>query len=114
MGRLSSVPKRIAAVPVRLESINSSSWRGNTKGGATARGYTYQWTLYRKRFLLCNPLCCYCEHLGVTTEASVVDHIIPHQGNQDLFWKPSNHQALCKPCHDSTKAREEKALGYRQ
>ncbi len=113
MGRLSSVPKRISTVPVKLGSINSSSWRGNTKGGATARGYTYQWEQYRKRFLRCNPLCTYCTKVGRTTEATVVDHIIPHQGNQDLFWSPSNHQALCKPCHDSIKAKEEKSLGYR-
>lgn len=31
---------------------------------------------------------------------SVVDHIIPHRGDQDLFWSEWNWQALCKHCHD--------------
>ena len=34
------------------------------------------------------------------TSATVVDHITPHQGNQNLFWDTNNWQALCKPCHD--------------
>ena len=38
----------------------------------------------------------------------MVDHIIKHGGNQDLFWDENNWQALCKLHHDSTKQREEK------
>ncbi|MGL4573939.1 MAG: HNH endonuclease [Burkholderiaceae bacterium] len=35
--------------------------------------------------------------------SSVVDHIVPHRGDLLLFWRRSNWQALCKPCHDRTK-----------
>ena len=45
---------------------------------------------------------------GRTEAATVVDHIVKHGGNQDLFWDESNWQALCKLHHDSTKQREEK------
>ena len=43
--------------------------------------------------------------------ATVVDHIIPHKGDSDLFWDESNWQSLCKRCHDSFKQKEEKQ-GY--
>lgn len=41
--------------------------------------------------------------------ASVVDHIKPHRGNQDLFWDKSNHAALCRHCHNSYKQKLEKS-----
>lgn len=81
--------------------------------GATARGYTYQWEQYRKRFLLQHPLCVHCESLGRITAATIVDHIVPHHGNVELFWKQDNHQSLCKCCHDGWKAQQEHQLGYR-
>jgi len=36
--------------------------------------------------------------------ATVVDHIIAHKGNANLFWDESNWQALCKRCHNSKTA----------
>ncbi|WP_390622926.1 HNH endonuclease [Ralstonia syzygii] len=39
--------------------------------------------------------------------ATVVDHIVPHKGDQHLFWRRSNWQALCKACHDRKTARED-------
>jgi len=43
--------------------------------------------------------------------ATVVDHVIPHRGNQDIFWDQSNWQAMSKPCHDSKTALEDGGLG---
>ena len=37
---------------------------------------------------------------GKVVPAIVVDHIIPHRGNQRLFWDMKNWQPLCKDCHD--------------
>lgn len=39
--------------------------------------------------------------------ATVVDHIIPHKGDQYLFWDRSNWQPLCKLCHDRKTATED-------
>jgi 5-methylcytosine-specific restriction protein A len=39
----------------------------------------------------------------------VVDHIIPHRGNRELFWDTENWQALCTPCHNR-KTKQEAAL----
>jgi 5-methylcytosine-specific restriction enzyme A len=45
--------------------------------------------------------------------AEVVDHIIPHKGDINLFWDTKNWQALCKWHHDSVKQREEKGKEVR-
>ena len=74
--------------------------------------YGYRWRKEREHFLRDNPLCKYCLELGVVHRAEVVDHIVPHKGNHDLFWDSSNWQPLCKHCHDSVKQREE-ATGKR-
>ena len=71
------------------------------------RGYGARWQRYRKHYLADHPLCVYCKRQGRLTPATVVDHIVPHKGDQALFWNASNHQALCKQHHDSAKAAEE-------
>jgi 5-methylcytosine-specific restriction protein A len=61
-----------------------------------------QWMAYRKQFLAAHPLCINydsCHNL-----ATVVDHIVDHNGNQVLFWQPNNHQSMCKQCHDKKTA----------
>ncbi|WP_179988384.1 MULTISPECIES: HNH endonuclease signature motif containing protein [unclassified Acinetobacter] len=83
----------------------NNSWRDGKS--STKRGYGYKWQQYRLRFLQENPLCKFCKEQGKVTEATVVDHIIPHQGDKQLFWEASNHQALCKFCHDSIKQKIE-------
>jgi hypothetical protein len=37
----------------------------------------------------------------------VVDHIVPHGGDQTLFWDAANHQTLCEPCHNRKTATED-------
>jgi len=48
-----------------------------------------------------------CAEQGKVTPATVVDHVKPHKGDQQLFWDKTNHQALCKLCHDAHKKRLE-------
>jgi 5-methylcytosine-specific restriction protein A len=42
--------------------------------------------------------------------ATVADHIIPHQGDEALFWS-GELQSLCDTCHSSVKQAQEKG-GY--
>ena len=79
------------------------------RGSASQRGYDNKWRKYRKSFLEQNPLCVMCEHEGDITVATVVDHIIPHKGDQELFWDWENHQALCEFHHNQKTAREDMA-----
>lgn len=68
---------------------------------STARGYNARWQRTSKRRLAEYPLCATCETEGRTTAATITDHIVPHRGDERLFWDPDNWQSLCKPCHDA-------------
>lgn len=68
------------------------------------RGYTREWESLRAEFLRLHPCCAFCG-----APATVVDHITPHKGDKALFWRWSNLQSLCKPCHDRDKQRQERA-----
>lgn len=72
------------------------------RAGSAARGYDYRWQQYRISFLHTHPVCSRCEEAAI-----VVDHIVPHRGDVDLFWDEENHQPLCKPCHDKKTATED-------
>ena len=75
----------------------------DTRKTSTQRGYGHKWRKLRKAFLSTHPLCVFCNTKGRIAQATVVDHIIPHKGDQRLFWDVSNWQPLCKKCHDSDK-----------
>lgn len=83
------------------------------RGTAAQRGYDSRWRRYRTQFLRQHPLCeCEeCKKSGRLIPATVVDHIIPHKGNYELFWDPSNHQAMAKRCHNKKTAREDGGFG---
>ena len=95
---------------------------------STARGYGYAWQKARAGYLLSHPWCVRCLgeagiHTADATEAmaqcmakgippppaQVVDHKIPHRGNQALFWDKVNWQALCSTHHSRDKQKEEAA-----
>ena len=106
MAKLQRLQPRLQAVkPTQAKQVGNS-WRDGKS--STQRGYGYKWQKARERFLSLNPLCVYCERNNRVTAATVVDHIIPHKGNQDLFWDESRWQSLCVNCHSSVKQREEK------
>lgn len=73
---------------------------------AARRGYGRRWRAASKAFLLEHPLCAECARRGETTLAAVVDHVLPHRGDPELFWDRANWQPLCKACHDRKTARE--------
>lgn len=103
--KLKSLKPRLQVVKTATNNVVSSSWRSGKS--STQRGYGYKWQKHRERFLQDNPLCVYCKRNGRIEVANVVDHIVPHRGNQILFWDVSNHQALCSSCHSSVKQKEE-------
>ncbi len=66
----------------------------------STRGYDYKWRKFREEYLKRNPFCIECIKKGKLTQAKVVDHMIPHKGDERLFWDESNMQALCIRCHN--------------
>ena len=49
-----------------------------------------------------HPLCVMCLENKIVNEARVADHIIPHNGNQQLFWY-GRLQSLCHQHHSGSK-----------
>ena len=78
------------------------------------RGYDRHWRKERWAYLTENPLCVECLKEERVTPATIVDHIIPPKGNQELFWDRSNWQSLCKPHHDRKTATEDGAFKSKQ
>lgn len=71
------------------------------RGTAQERGYTKKWHRARSSFLRRpeNVLCVECRKAGRRIAATLVDHVTPHRGNDQLFWDESNWQAMCASCH---------------
>lgn len=100
--------------------VDGPSRCGSHRPSAAARGYDSRWRGYTARFLREFPRCgdrppeaapctehSTCAAAGRPVPATVVDHITPHRGDPVLFWSRSNHQALCKPCHDRKTGSED-------
>jgi len=67
----------------------------DTRPGARARGYDRRWDKAAAEFKWRNPHCVGCAAIGVKRVADVVDHVIPHRGDQYLFWLVPNWQSVC-------------------
>ena len=93
-----------AATPAELARVDR-----DRRGTPDEQGYTHEWRRARRRFLNSHPLCVMCARRGRIVPANVVDHIIPHHRDPVLFWDVANWQALCAPCHNGPKRRQENA-----
>ena len=82
------------------------------RGSSAQRGYGGAWRKARAGFLRSHPLCAECARNNVVTAATDVDHIVPHGGDQALFWDHGNWQALCHPCHSRKTATEDGGYGH--
>jgi 5-methylcytosine-specific restriction protein A len=80
---------------------------------ASQRGYDSRWQRARLSFLAEHPLCKRCSEMNPprVTEATVVDHSIPHKGNQELFWNVDLWISLCEHCHNVKTANEDGGFG---
>ena len=87
-----------SAKPFRQRDIATPDSRAN----ASARGYNWRWRKASKAWLGLpeNIFCVHCAAVGRETLGAVVDHKIPHRGDQDLFWDEGNWQSLCSRCHN--------------
>ena len=83
------------------------------RGSAARRGYGRKWQevsrAYLRQHFLCE--CEECRNNGRPELSEVVDHRIPHKGDQKLFWDRTNWMAMSKRHHDRKTAREDGAFG---
>lgn len=63
-----------------------------------------RWKALRIAQLTSFPLCRMCLESDVVEAATVVDHVKPHKGDEEMFFDPTNLQSLCAPHHDRDKA----------
>ncbi|MBM3114561.1 HNH endonuclease [Jeongeupia naejangsanensis] len=84
------------------------------RGTSAQRGYGSRWQKARATYLRSHPFCVACAARHRLVPANVVDHVVPHRGDQTLFWDTNNWQPLCKSCHDAKTAREDGGLGNRR
>ena len=75
---------------------------------------TERWRKLRLEVLLRDAYT--CKQTGVlcigqypAPNSPVVDHKIPHHGDEKLFWDPENLQTVSKAYHDSEKQKQERA-----
>lgn len=112
--RLNKIASRLGTVPGRLPTLQDGSWRTD-KQSAAARGYGHKWREARAAYLKSHPLCVMCAAMNppMVTAATVVNHKIPHKGDQSLFWNRDNWEPLCKRHHDSDAQMREKSGAVR-
>src|SRR6516164_4126145 len=60
------------------------------------------WRKRRRLQLRAEPLCAFCLRQGITSVATIADHVLPHHGSWNLF-RTGPLQSLCKRCHDQHK-----------
>lgn len=67
------------------------------RASAAMRGYGRRWAEASKAFLARpeNRICAICQRVA----AECTDHIIPHNGDQSLFWDVNNWQPACIACN---------------
>lgn len=110
MGRLGKLKPLVATMRSSVQSTHvdrdearpDRKWYRIARWTAKPNGLRWQ-VLLRDMFK--------CQMCGVTVVNSselVADHIIPHNGDANLFWNPANIQCLCWACHSSAKQREER------
>ena len=112
MGRLKALKPRLSAAPSRLNRATDerSLDRRRLADTETRRLHkTARWQALRWSVLLRDQFTCQiCGRLEGDTSKLVCDHVEPHRGDVDKFWS-GPFQALCKPCHDGVKQKEEVA-----
>lgn len=96
MGRLSAPRPALRPAPpatrVRTE-----------RAPAHERGYTRRWAKVSKAYIDAHPLCLGCQAVDRIEATTLTDHVIPHRGNERLFWDPANRQPACRWHHDVIK-----------
>jgi 5-methylcytosine-specific restriction protein A len=97
-----------------LSQIKNATRPKDNRPSASRRGYGTRWKKYRTFYLTSHPLCVKCDQMNIIKPATVVDHREPHKGNMAKFWDQTNHQGLCKPCHDTKTATEDGGFGHKR
>ena len=119
MSRLAKGPSLLDRGPSRLQSraIELEADRGRARDEEQPWRkwyYTARWRKLAKRIFVRDGG--KCRQTGIpligkapAPNSPVVDHRIPHNGDERLFWDEDNLQLVSKAWHDGEKQRQDKA-----
>lgn len=114
--KLSTLPPRLGAVkPTTRKEAEAQRMRQRDRDQQSRDWYnSRRWRKLREEIWARDAYT--CQKTGVlcigkypAANSPVADHIIPHRGDEAMFWDKSNLQTVSKAYHDSQKQREEKA-----
>lgn len=114
MGRLTLLGAQLGTLKPRLATSEGSgraevSRRRDREQAIRKQYKTARWQRLRWQVLVDGLFtCAMCQRVEADTSQLVADHVVPHRGDEGLFWDRGNLQCLCKACHDGTKQREER------
>jgi len=101
---------RPTLVPIAQDSRQRSRLRDRNEAWRklykTARWQRLRWKILEQSIFTCAM----CATIEADTSQLVADHIIPHKGNEALFWDEGNLQCLCRHCHDTVKNTVKKRM----
>jgi 5-methylcytosine-specific restriction endonuclease McrA len=117
MGRLRTIKPRLTSLPSRLAAPTSEQERNRKRDADLVHRAWYnsrRWRKLREKIWARDLYTCQqtgeiCTGKHPAGNSPVADHIVPHRGNEALFWDESNLQTVSKAYHDSQKQREEKS-----
>ena len=116
MGAGMRKPPRFTMLKPRIATLQDSRVRPAPRP-SRARSkslYGQRWKFARAEFLRLHPLC-ECDECGAGSKrirpANVVDHRIPHHGDERLFWDQSNWVAMATECHNAKTASQDGGFG---
>ena len=119
MSRLKAMPSRLQPMPQRLVVQHHAGAEREKQRGISSpyrRWYkTARWQRLREIVFARDLFTCRMVGCGVVIAEKhllTCDHVIPHRGDERLFWDEGNLQTLCKPCHDRRKQAEERRAGW--
>ncbi|MBV7408193.1 HNH endonuclease [Maritimibacter sp. DP1N21-5] len=115
MGRLTAPPSRVAKLGTRIAVDHGASRDAVRRKVTPWRAWysTPRWFRLRQAVFVRDGGV--CQKTGVllvggknAPDSPVVDHIVPHRGDPDLFWNIDNLQLVSKAWHDSEKQSQER------
>jgi 5-methylcytosine-specific restriction protein A len=94
---------------IRMLRPSVSTFGGNAgnRPGASGRGYDARWKAAAAKFKRAHPFCLGCAALNRKVATEVVDHVVPHMGDQEVFWNKAMWQPSCRWHHDVVKKKLE-------
>jgi 5-methylcytosine-specific restriction enzyme A len=90
-----------------IPTFRSNPGNADNRPNASGRGYGGSWKAAAAKFKHAHPYCLGCAALNRKVATEVVDHVVPHRGDQEVFWNKAMWQPACRWHHDVVKKKLE-------